>query len=277
MNGRTPDQCIATFLQEYKTFGETYVPTAGRLARLRPDNLSRVLDVYFSLNGLNVVDFDVVETEKQLKVELFRDEQVIIYFTDKSDGIVKMHADAGGGLASMEHKTGEYIDDDWFEKYTMDGQVTGHVWASRESGYSVDGVVINAIQFNLLPDINDPKNVKKKGGYRSCTSHHLPLDQCHLQHVKFARRLFTRSDADIAMWKQQAIATALDYYHWLVEGKLRLEGVHLVPQQGLMRGACKYCDFKQFCGSHRLNYNLLIKRPPRDNSVMSSGLYEKID
>jgi len=274
MRGETPDKCTQTFLNAYQKYSEQFVPTVGRLARLRHENLSRILDVYFALNSLNTVDFDVLETEKQLKVKLFENEHVCIWFTDKSDGLVKVKE--GGLVASMEHKTGEYIDDDWFTRYDMDGQITGHVFASREAGYPVDGVVVNAIQFASLPDLADPKNQKKKGGYRSCNSHHIPLDQCHLQHVKFARKLYTRSDDDIAMWKDQAITTALEYYDCLIRGRMTLEGVRLVPQQGLLSGACKTCEMAQFCKSHRMNTNFLMKAPPRDKDVLSSGLYEVV-
>ena len=232
------------------------------------------MDVYLSLNGLSEVNYDVVETEKQLKLELYREPGLVVYFTDKSDGIVQLHAGSGGALASLEWKTGEYIDDDWFNKYDMDGQITGHVWGSRRAGHDVDRVLINGIQFNPLPDLADGKNLLKKGGYKKCKEHQLSIDQCYLQHVKFASREQIRTDEDIAMWEKAAIDVAMDYYKWLVEGKLKLEGVQLVPQQGLLGGFCNTCEMKPFCRSHRKVFTHLMERPPRDSNVISSGLYE---
>lgn len=196
-----------------------------------------------------------------------------MYFSDKSDGIVRMLEPSGGLLASMEHKTGEWINDKWFDKYAMDGQVTGHVFSSRSAGYPVDGVVINAIQFNKLPEIK----YKKDGHAKSCPKCKIPLDQCQTQHVSFARRVFTRSEAEIDFWLKQEIATALDYYKALIDSRMKPEGIINVPHQGLMHGKCARCDFKQFCLSGQKNLNLLVKRPPRDASVLSSGLYEVND
>ena len=274
LQGGTPDECIRTFLTSYQPFSEQYVPTAGLMRRLRHENLSKILDVYLSLNGLNDVNYSVVATEKQLKLELYREPGLVVFFTDKSDGIVKMNAESGGGLQSHEWKTGEYIDDKWFNKYDMDGQITGHVWGSRKAGYDVVGVHVAGIQFNPLPDLADPKNLKIKGGYRSCAEHKLPLDQCYLSHVKFASRVFTRSAEDIAQWEKAAIATSMDYYKVLVDGKMRLDGIQFVPQQGLIGGFCNTCEMKPFCQSHRLNKNHLMQRPARDAGVISSGLYE---
>jgi len=268
LQGKPPDECLAIFEQSYHTFSDTYIPIVGRGSQLRWENLAKILSVYLSLNSLNAVDFDVVETERQLSIEVYREANLVIHFTDKMDGKGRMHAD--GSYASIEHKTGEFIDDDWFSSYDMDGQITGHVFAGNATGEPVSGVMVNAIQFNKLPEIVWNKN----GSVKKCSTHHIGLDLCQLDHAKFARRLFIRTADDIVQWKKELIYGALEYYKALVDCKMSIEGIHSVPMQGLLHRSCRKCQFKDFCRSGRNNRNYLMRAPERDSNVLSSGLFE---
>ena len=271
LQGKPPDECLAIFKAAYKTFSDTYVPISGYGSQLRWENLDKILHVYLSLNGLNAVDFDVVETERQLSIEVYSEPGLVVHFSDKMDGKGRLKSD--GSYASIEHKTGEYIDDDWFSSYDMDGQISGHVFAGNSTGEPVSGVMVNAIQFNKLPAIVYNKN----GRAKKCVSHHVPVDECQLDHVKWARRLFLRTAEDIEQWKKELIRGSLEYYRALVDCKMSLDGIQYVPMQGLLHRKCRTCEFKNFCRSQRLNKNYLMKAPARDSSVLSSGLFEVPD
>ncbi|MDE2233247.1 MAG: hypothetical protein KGJ90_03920 [Patescibacteria group bacterium] len=279
LQGKSPDECLQVFTDSYKHFSDTYIPDKGKFSQLRWENLTKILSTYLALNPLNAMDFDVVETERQVLVELYSDSEVTILFSDKMDGKVRMHA--SGALASMEHKTGEWMDDEWFNRYDMDGQITGHIVAAsvtenatiQNSGESVGSVIVNAIQFNQIPDLNDPTKRKKNGDFKSCSTHHIPLDQCVLDHVKWARREFSRSLSDITLWRLETVRQALAYYHMLQDTGNDLVAVSTIPMRGLLNGHCARCEFKPFCASGKRNQGYLMKQPPRDDAVLSSGLY----
>ena len=275
LQGKHPDECLKVFEDSYRKFSDFYVPDKGYGSQLRWENLDKILSTYLGLNALNAVDFEVLETERQLSIEIYKEPGLTIHFSDKMDGKACKRID--GSCLSIEHKTGEFIDENWFDRYSMDGQITGHVFAGNSTGPQVVGVMVNAIQFNKLPDLNDPSNLKKNGEFRQCKTHKMPLNACALDHVKWARREFIRTADDVEQWKHELISGALDYYKSLVDCKGNIDGIKYVRMQGLLHRACSRCSFRNFCNSHKSNMNYLLKAPARDSSVLSSGLFEVTD
>lgn len=259
MQGKSAQECVDHFLSLYKPFSEQWC-TSGE--RLYHENIRDILSVWFAQNALARAGFKVVlAIEKQLKVEIYREPGLRVYVSDKSDGLITLEAD--GSDYSMEHKTGEWIDANFFHKFSYDPQVIGHIYAARKSGYDVKGVYINAIQFNKLPE----KLAKK------CKTCKIPQADCWPQHVKWAQQPITHSQADIDMWERQIISSALNYYRVLVECKQTLEGVRWLPMEGMLARKCFTCEMRPYCWSHKENANVLAKRE-REEGVMYSGLYE---
>jgi hypothetical protein len=265
MRGSHVDDCVKTFLDAYQSFSDKYLLSNSRYHH---ENLARILEVFFSANPLSTLPFEVVETEKQIELSLGVENGVEYVVSDKSDGLGRMRDD--GALYPIEHKTVGWLGADYVRDYDLDSQITTHVEAWRRNGCDVKGVVLQAVQFNKLPDpFQVTKPNKKTGEVRSVTCrvpNHGPVSECWTQHVNAQRFVVTRSQEDVDTWMVNVWAQIRKYRDVL---ETVLEEV---AQEGLF-GHCGKCEYLNFCKGHRQNLESLFKRE-REDGILYSGFHE---
>lgn len=273
--GAHTDDCVQTFLDSYKPFSEKFLVTHDVKKpfqdRYHHDNLSRILDVFISVNPISTLPYEIVETEKQVELSLGTFDGVEFVVTDKSDGLVRMK-DTGDYFA-LEDKTVSYIGENYIADYEMDSQITTHVEAWRRNGIDCKGVVLEAVQFSKIPDPNAVLQVRKKGVLTgetkpvTCRTHSGQLVRdCWTDHVKYGRWVITRDEEGIDEW-MEAVRTKMYDYKYLLNHALED-----ADQEGIF-GRCGSCEFRQFCKGHRRNLEGLNKRV-REEGILYSGLYQ---
>jgi CRISPR/Cas system-associated exonuclease Cas4 (RecB family) len=261
--GGSPDECVQAFLDLYRPFSDKYLLDKNRYHH---ENLARILHVFFATNPLSTLPYEVVETERQIELSLGVENEIEFIVSDKSDGLGRMRD--SGDFYPIECKTVSWLGPDYVRDYDLDSQITTHVEAWRRNGVDAKGVILQAINFNKLPDPGAVTLVKKTGEYRSSTCRtagHGPVSDCWSQHVNFQRFVVTRSEQDIETWLRNVEKRIKDY-QFLLEGTLKE-----APQEGLF-GHCGKCEFLAFCKGHRANLEQLFKRE-REEGILYSGFH----
>jgi hypothetical protein len=237
------------------------------------ENLSRILEVFFATNPLSTLPYEIIDTERQIEYSLGVENGIEFVVSDKSDALGRMRD--GGAIMSVECKTTSFLGPDYIRDYDLDSQVTTHVAAARANGIDCKGVILQAINFNKIPDPNAVVYLKKKGVLTgeirpvTCrTAGHGPVSDCWTQHVNFQRFIVTRTEEDISTWRWNALKRVAKY-HSILETEL-----YLVDQEGLF-GRCGHCEFIQFCKGHRQNLESLFTRE-REEGILYSGFHDGI-
>jgi hypothetical protein len=265
MRGANTDECVSVFLAAYKPFSDKFLLEKDRYHH---ENLARILEVFFSTNPLSTLPYEVVDTEKQIELELGTENGITYIISDKSDGLGRLRDN--GSYVALEHKTVSWLGPDYIRDYDLDSQITTHVEAWRRNGVDVKGVVLQAVQFNKLPDPFQVNKPDKKTGLckptKCRTADHGTVDICWPLHVNTARFVVTRSQEDIDVWLKN-VAGQLVKYKRLLERDL-----NDASQEGLF-GRCGNCDFLSFCKGHRQNLEGLFVRE-REEGILYSGFHE---
>lgn len=259
--------CIQAFLTLYQPFSDMYLLSKDKYHH---ENLARILEVFFATNSLSTLPYEIIETEKQIEYSLGVENGIEYVVSDKSDALGRMRD--GGAIMSVECKTTGFLGPDYIRDYDLDSQITTHVAAARANGIDAKGVILQAINFNKLPDPNAVVYLKKKGVLTgevrpvTCrTANHGPVSNCWTQHVNFQRFIVTRTQEDINIWLDN-VKERIFKYHSILE--MHLEAV---PQEGLF-GRCGHCEFAPFCKGHRQNLDSLFTRE-REEGILYSGFH----
>jgi hypothetical protein len=125
---RTPDRCIA-MLQGYN---RAY-PIDGEPFTVLPESVESKFEV-----RIGTVDFcDVLETaDGPLHVN-----RLDIHYTGRIDAIVSWD----GTNFIMDHKTTSVLGPTFWDDFQLSAQMIGYVWAARQLGYDVKGLLLDVI------------------------------------------------------------------------------------------------------------------------------------
>ncbi len=204
------------------------------LARLSYSNTRAILAEWFETHPLRAFPFRVrpEHVEVGFSVSLADD----VAFVGRLDAIVE----GDDGWYVLDHKTTGRLSPATAERYRMDSQMSGYVWAAQQTlGLPIRGVYINAIEYALLPKST-----------RSCKTHGVPYYECGPLHARSELLLFTRTPDQLDAWRQSALALA-ERYRALQNSVQTLEDLTAVPQEGTFSGACGQCLFQRFCAAGR--------------------------
>jgi PD-(D/E)XK nuclease superfamily protein len=185
-------------------------------------------------------------------------------FWGRLDAIVQSNHDRS--LYVLDHKTTGRLSPYTAEKYRMDSQMSGYVWAAQRTiGQPIVGVYINAIEFAKLP--SDP--------VRKCRDHGVVYAECGRYHMKSELLIYTRSPDQLEDWRRTALSLARRYRD-LASQVPHIEALPDVMQQGTFNGACGFCDFAKFCQAGRPTHyvqTMLTYSPwqPYEKGETSSG------
>ncbi len=191
--------------------------------------------------------FDVIDTERTVGIQIAQ----AVNFWFKRDMVVKYKTT--GDYAPVDHKTrwGQ-INHFWLNKFEMESQFTGYLWASKlfgkHEGYeTTDYLVGNIISMAPLPSSN-----------RICKLHDMKFSECGGYHLDSRWIFFHRTPEQLDGWKTavKLMIPKLQDYQKLKDfiDKERRSGkgidykpLHRYPRNGAFTGACTWCEFKDWC------------------------------
>ena len=237
--GHGKDVCIDTGMHklehEYKEWAEAEVPEDDRLGW--PNVRAIVAEWMETRWGRLPFQFkhpDDVEVGFAYPL----DEEGEFVFYGRMDGKAYHLMDDSWVVA--EHKFTGNMSPFWVRQWKLDSQVTGYLWAAQQHYGDVSGVMINAIELGKLPSSE-----------RQCRTHGMLYSKCSLQHVK-AQLIgpITRTPEQFEEWRLTALMLARKYKE-LSEVYTTIEHLPYVRMTGCFSGACRLCDFYDFCSLGR--------------------------
>jgi hypothetical protein len=195
------------------------------------ENLTTIMREFTRQRPVQAFPFDVLEREKMVGIEL----EPGYKFWLKRDMLVKERAT--GMQLPVDHKFrfGQ-INDWWTAKFRMSSQFSGYIWGTRElTGEQINRMYVNAVSFGKLPNSN-----------RKCYKHKVPFSECRTQHVDFQLLSVSRSEEQLAKWRQDVVLLAKQ-----VELYLRMydrpETLPLAFRRGTFNESCTFCDLQAWC------------------------------
>lgn len=231
LSGRTAAQSLRQFDATYKDWALKNVPTDERLNWA---NLRTILAQWMIDNPLPKLPYQPSAGWIEQAFEVPLDEHGDIMLT----GCVDALADFQGRTVIVEHKTTGSLTDYWAGQWKMDSQLSAYCYAaSHVFGLQVDEVLINGIEFKLLP--SDPS--------KKCKTHSVPYAECGALHVK-AQVLgpFIRPPQMIEDWKADALDAARKMQKLLKDAP-DIGSAQSLAQEGKFNGSCRFCEFQEMC------------------------------
>lgn len=148
-----------------------------------------------------------------------------------------------GRLFVIDHKLTGRCDDKFMDKFRLESQMSGYVWAARQTGFDAAGAYVNGIEaLWWLAGLRTPQ--------KKCYKHSVPYEDCMTLHVKQQLQPFDRGPEALEGWHRTAVALARRYRE-LCRRLPAMEDLHDALQEGMFWRECQWCEFKDFCESQR--------------------------
>lgn len=249
-----PDAYVLAHFQDLyaKWADENVVPEKDGRHRLSYENTYRVIARYLETHPLSQLPYTVNPDLVEIGFGYPLDDAGEFMFVGRIDAIV--HSKGHDFPFIVDHKFTGRISEYWKEKFRLESQPSGYIWAAEKHlKHPVGGAFINGVQFSKLP--SDDK--------RKCRDHGVVYAECGDLHAAFDLFPITRTPEQIAEWHKTAIHLAKRYRDLLYKyGDEKM--LHKVRMQGTFNGSCPFCGFRDFCVAGRqLNMipSMLIKEP----------------
>lgn len=262
MAGHATAVCLASFRRDWKipealaVFDRDYKDWA--LHNVERDdarewhNCRNILHQYMLANGPDQqTRFQVIPELIEVTFELPLTKEGDIIYIGRIDLIPVW--ETGDYVVLDDKTTGDNLSTYWANKWKTDSGGSGYVWALRQKGYTVQGLIINAIQFRKLPD--DP--------HKTCSRHKVKFVECGIRHARW--ELFgpyPREDGYLEQWRQDTVWLARQFLEYR-ERYPELTDAPFLPMRGQYNTGCKNCDFPEYCLSGRnpalMNANLVYE------------------
>lgn len=224
--------------------GEILDPIATNTARVLLDE-NRLWSVFNAWTARPAYqEYEIFAVEQPFEVPLFGDYAYHGIF----DMVVRERAT--GSVLIWEEKTVRQVRANWHRHYLRNPQLISYAWALEQMhpGLTVEGAVVNLVQATPPPS-----------GNRACPEHKpATYAECGSRHLKMAIQHFDISPDDKADWLADVEAL-------LLGRDIGPDGfdLKLLPREGRFSGACRTCDYSEWC----LNANR--------NPVLLDGLLER--
>lgn len=229
-------QALGAFDAYYRPIWEQAVARGGvpteQEERLAHAVVRRVLGHWFRTVGKS---FPYTLEPGMTEIAVVRDLGGGVQYAALIDAIVRSQV---GGRWFMDHKTtGSWLGAGWRADQEVSGQFVGQRWAGAE--YEVEGVVVNGVQFRRL-----------NTSLARCPTHGVPYKECALQHCEHAIKTVTTTQAELRAFAGtvQGLVTRYEELRLVVRNP---DDVRRLDMQGRFNGACKLCDYRQWCGLGR--------------------------
>lgn len=260
--GLSRAECAALLRAEYERLG-----LLGRIEvtdRLGYPNVAECLEAWFDQNPWETLPYRIRLEHAEVKfavplceVQGANGTVWEVWFRGVMDGLGVMKGD--GSWRVIDNKTTGFLGPEKSRLYAMGSQFSGYVWAARELGYPVSGVIAQVIVLPWLPGSDTA------GSSRSCKKHGVKYRECRRLHAEHRRVEVLRTEGQLELWKQDAVRLARRYVR-VLEVYGTEETMRLAPQEGLFLGmACQYCDLQEYCyyGRPEDAVGRLLVRTPR--------------
>lgn len=241
-------QAQAAFQTAYEAWSDANIPAAPErhqmyLLRYAYENVADILATWLKRHPLNAEPYKVYPDLVEIGFSFPLADGVLFY--GRYDAIVEERNT--GMFYVLDHKTTGQITADWAHTFKTSTQITGYTWAAQQLiGKPVAGAIINGIQISKLPDVR----FKSNGEAYRCKEHGIGVDECRLTHTKESLAITQRDTQQIEAWKSGAIRLARRWQKLLAKYPTA-ESVSTAQQQGMFSGACRYCDFRNYCEVNR--------------------------
>lgn len=247
----------------WKEWAEQNVPTDDRyMKRLSYENTRLVMKYWLQADEHQIdempftVDPDHVEVG--FKYPLTKKGDIV--FIGRGD-LMPARERKGKATYPVDHKTTYAVQSWWTESFRLGSQMTGYIWVAEKTlGEHVGQACINAIEFSTLPGLDDPEKICRNPDHGK-----VPYTECQHLHVNSVVFFVKRTPTRLKEWRYDAIELGRKFMQ-IRDEYAEIESVAEAPMEGTFFGACRYCDFKNFCLDGRRVENLdrmLIDRPKR--------------
>lgn len=234
--GAEPKVSLAHFKKLYADWSEENVPKDGYVARLRYENLRKVMRGWMETHPPKAMPFRARKNMVEIPFQYPLDDNGDIMYTGAVDLVVK---DADVDFAPVDHKTTGRISADWVSTFRNDSQFSGYMWAcSQYTGEKILRGYVNAIEFSTLPSTPD----------RQCPKHKLPYSECGEEHINSRVILITRTPGQIESWRKKALKQAKRFQTW-TERYGDPRDITKLGMEGSFYGHCRFCQFSEFCAN----------------------------
>lgn len=249
--GRSLPVALAAFDSQYREWAEENVGSEDKLSYA---NTRRILRRYLKKNPVSKLPFRILPETIETRFRVPLDDAGEFLFAGQIDVGACEWEDAED-VFPVDTKTTGSISEFFKERWWMDSQLTGYMWAfSVLHGRKVRHAYINAIQFSRLPSADN----------RRCREHGCLYSECGVLHARFeVLGPYSRSERQLEDWRRTAIELA-KRYRALVERYPEIAYARQLKQEGLFHGHCAYCFAKQFCRADRKlgNVKVMLREEP---------------
>lgn len=229
---------LERFYEQYHDWSLENVPLGNRLEY---GNVAQILDQWLADHWLVNAPYEVPGPDfVECGFAYPLDAAGEIMFVGRYDGAV---IDKQSGLwYVLDHKTTGWINVEKVNKYQLDSQMSGYIWALQQQVPDrVAGAYINMIELKKLP--SDTK--------RKCKVHGVVYAECGPLHAISQVFMVERTPEQINQWHNTALVLARRYrdivYASGEYGDVTLEDIPGMPIEGAFNGSCEWCEFSQLC------------------------------
>ena len=227
-----------------------YEPTPDAESNYSVENIELVFETWKERQKQINPPFDWIPEQ----VEIYREVELApgIQFCVLQDADVK----TPGGYGGCELKTTKRLDQYWLPQWTSASQLTGQIFAGRKHYEHYSGVWISGIELPKPPaKPNDKCRVHSEGKVGDPGEVRVEYKDCRTapEHMRSGYYgPYTRSEATIRHWQRTAINVARELdkqKNLVVQGISTGAILEVTDNRGQFdaRGACGWCEFKQWC------------------------------
>lgn len=227
--------------------GEILDPTATNAARalLDENRLWSVFNTWVARPAYQ--EYEIFAVEQPFEVPLFDD---YVYH-----GIFDMvvREKATGAVYIWEEKTTKAVRANWHRQYLRNPQLIGYAWALEQMypGLECHGAVVNLVQATPPPSST-----------RTCPEHKTAYAECGASHLKMSIQHFDITPDDKTDWFKDVHYLLTNSFSGIKHDNYTALPLDTLPREGRFSGACRTCDYSEWC----LNANR--------NPVLLDGLLE---
>jgi len=234
LQGQSVAKSMAAFDTIYKDWAQLHVSVEDRMNWANVSAITKRFMEAHAVEGQAVKEwpFTIERVEIPFEILLTKVDGVEVLFVGRIDVLAKYL----GYYVIVDHKTTGFLNDQWRQQWSMDGQMTGYCWAASQLFGPVIGAFINGVQFSKLPDSD-----------KRCSDHGMKYRECKLAHAKWELvGLLERNAAMIENWHADAVSMATTLYKMAStigdDLDTYIEGL---AQEGVWTGECRWCEFRK--------------------------------
>lgn len=230
LDSDTPLQALE---DEYKDWALENVSPKDRM---NWHNVKLVLESWLARNPREELAFTINPEHIEIPFEVPLNEDGSIIFTGRIDLIG--YGQAGNSCFVIDNKTTGWVDSSKKKEYSINSQMSGYLWATKQLGWNPAGIYINLVHTGIVPNSNS-----------KCTKHAVTYEECGFEHMKHEwLGPYHRSPQELESWRTDALSWALEWRQVLRHLGDDVSRLKDIQQRGKWTyKTCTYCDWYDYC------------------------------